>query len=273
MNRYQTDHDPLPSRHQEDERSFEHPHPQKTNAYLVGGGIASLAAACFLIHDAHVPASQIHILESGPLSGSSMDGAGNRDTGYIIRGGRMLNFTYRCLYDLLGTIPSLTDPAVSVMDEIHAFNAVKENKTHANARVVTRQAEYPDVRLGIADVRDFGLEVKDRKELVSMTVGSEHALGTKKIQEYFQPSFFQSNFWLMWATMFAFQPWHSAVEFRRYLHRFIHELPRINTLEGVDRTTYNQYDSIILPITTYLKQKGVEFKYGTPEPGDFLIPR
>jgi len=60
---------------------------------------------------------------------------------------------------------------------------------------------------------------------------------------------------------FAFQPWHSAKEFHRYLHRFIQELPRINTLEGVDRTPYNQYDSIILPIITYLKRKGVEVKY------------
>src|ERR1700712_3403600 len=60
---------------------------------------------------------------------------------------------------------------------------------------------------------------------------------------------------------FAFQPWHSAKEFHRYLHRFIQELPRINTLEGVDRTPYNQYDSIILPILTYLKNEGVEFKY------------
>jgi oleate hydratase len=63
--------------------------------------------------------------------------------------------------------------------------------------------------------------------------------------------------------MFAFQQWHSAKEFHRYLHRFIQELPRINTLEGVDRTPYNQYDSIILPIITYLKKEGVEFKYNT----------
>jgi myosin-crossreactive antigen len=61
---------------------------------------------------------------------------------------------------------------------------------------------------------------------------------------------------------FAFQPWHSAVEFRRYLHRFIYEFPRINTLAGVHRTPYNQHDSIILPIETYLKDQGVEFRYG-----------
>lgn len=61
---------------------------------------------------------------------------------------------------------------------------------------------------------------------------------------------------------FAFEPWHSAVEFKRYLHRFVQEFPRINTLAGVDRTPLNQYDSIILPIETYLKAQGVDFRYG-----------
>jgi oleate hydratase len=181
-------------------RASSRPDPQKTNAYLVGSGIASLAAACFLIHDAHVPASQIHILESGSRTRGSIDDTGNWKNGYIIRGGNMLDFSYECLHDLLSTIPSLTHPTVTVMDEIRSFNAAKENKTHANARVVTRQAEYPNVRLGIADVRDFEMGIKDRKELTAMIVEPEHTFETKQIQDFFTPSFFQSNFWLMWAT-------------------------------------------------------------------------
>ena len=148
-----------------------------------------------------MPANQIQIIESGPLAGGSMDGSGNRDTGYIVRGGRMLNFSYRCLYDLLGTIPSLSDPKVTVMDEINNFNAVRENKTHANARVVTRQAEYPEMPFGIADVRDFELGAKDRRELIRMTAEGEDSLGNMRILDFFDESFFQTNFWLMWATM------------------------------------------------------------------------
>ena len=64
------------------------------------------------------------------------------------------------------------------------------------------------------------------------------------------------------AARFAFQPWHSTIEFKRYLHRFVKEFPRIDSLAGVDRTPYNQYDSIILPIETYLKAQGVKFHYG-----------
>ncbi len=61
----------------------------------------------------------------------------------------------------------------------------------------------------------------------------------------------------MWVTTFAFQPWHSAVEFRRYLHRFLLEFTRIETLAGVKRTVYNQYDSLVRPLQSWLEAKGV----------------
>lgn len=174
--------------------------PEKTHAYLVGGGIASLAAAAYLIHDAGIPPAQIHILESSPLAGGSMDGAGDPDTGYVMRGGRMLNFTYRCLYDLLGTIPSLTDSDISVMDEIKRFNSVKGHKTHSLARIVVDSAnedKFPD----FANVDDFGLSWKDRRTLIEMTIESEDKLGSKTIAECFSEDFLKTNFWYMWASM------------------------------------------------------------------------
>jgi oleate hydratase len=63
----------------------------------------------------------------------------------------------------------------------------------------------------------------------------------------------------MWSTTFAFQPWHSAVEFRRYLHRFMLEFSRIETLAGVKRTIYNQYDSLVVPLHSWLQVQGVRF--------------
>jgi oleate hydratase len=113
--------------------------PAETNAYLVGGGITSHAAVVNLIHDAHVTANQIHILESGPVPGESMDGGGTSETGYILRGGRMLNFSYLCTYDLLSKVPSLTDPAKTVKQEIDEFNAVPGKKTNAHARLVANK--------------------------------------------------------------------------------------------------------------------------------------
>jgi oleate hydratase len=171
--------------------------PGITNAYLIGGGIASLAAAVHLIQDAHVPANQISIFESGPLPGGSMDGAGNSDKGYVLRGGRMLNFSYLCTYELLSRVPSLSNPSKTVKQEIDEFNAIPGNKTSAHARLVSKGNSGPQ----IVDVSHMGLNMKERAELLHVAAESEHQLGTKRIDECFTPAFFETNFWYMWATM------------------------------------------------------------------------
>ncbi|KAL0958791.1 hypothetical protein HGRIS_014112 [Hohenbuehelia grisea] len=224
--------------------------PSQTTVYLIGGGIGSLSAASLLIRDAHVPPANIQIIEEGKLLGGAMDGAGEASTGYVTRGGRMLNCSYVCLYDLLKSIPTLEDKEKSVYQEIMEFT--KAHPSSAKARLV-------DVHCDKVDVTHMGFNSKDRAELLKLWLASEEDLGTKKITDVFTEHFFTTNFWFMWVTTFAFQPWHSAVEFKRYLHRFIHEFPRINTLEGVDRTAFNQFDSVILPIQTWLKDQGVQF--------------
>jgi len=226
-------------------------HPYR-NVYLVGGGIASLASAAYFIRDGKIPGNQITIFEELPLIGGSLDGSGSPEDGYVLRGGRMLNFSYACTYDLFSFIPSLTDPDVTVHDEIVAFN--QNIKTHANARVISEGLKV--------DVTSMDFSYKDRLDLIEMMAISEENLGAKQIDEWFDPRFFETNFWYMWDTMFAFQPWHSAVEFKRYLHRFIHEFERINTLAGVDRTPFNQYDSLVRPLIKWLKEQGVKFEIG-----------
>jgi oleate hydratase len=173
--------------------------PEETSVYLVGGGIASLAAAVHLIHDAHVPPNQIHILEASAVPGGSMDGAGNSKTGYVLRGGRMLNFSYLCTYDLLSKIPSLTDPSKSVKREIDDFNAIKANKTYAHARLVGKGAAGPE----IIDVETMGLDAKERGDLLRIAAETEKQLGMSRIDECFEQEFFQTKFWYMWDTMLA----------------------------------------------------------------------
>jgi oleate hydratase len=225
---------------------------EKTNAYLVGAGLASLSAAVFLIRDGHVPGKNIHIFEELNITGGSMDGNGNAKDGYVIRGGRMFDEeAYACTFGVMESIPSLTDPKVTILDEFNAFN--KKIKTSGKARLIDNNAN-------ILDSSTLGFNREDRLALIDMLVKSEDSLGTKTIKDFFPESFFQTNFWFMWTTTFAFQPWHSAVEFKRYLHRFIHELPRINDLSGVRRTPYNQYNSMLLPMTKWLKSQGVTFE-------------
>lgn len=224
----------------------------EVRAYLVGGGIASLSAAAYLIRDGGLPGANIHVFEALDVLGGSLDGAGSPEDGYLIRGGRMFNFSYVCTYDLLAFIPSLSDPSKTVLDEFHEFNA--RIKTHAECRLVAGGRKL--------DTSSMGFSMKDRLDLIEVALSSEEALGAKPIDACFAAAFFETNFWLMWASMFGFETWHSAVEFKRYLHRFVHEFSRINTLAGVDRSPYNQYDSVVLPIATWLKSQGVRFMTG-----------
>ena len=65
--------------------------------YLIGGGIGSMAAAAFMIRDDGVSGENIFILVAGSLMGGSLDGAGDAERGYSLRGARMLTTdNYEC---------------------------------------------------------------------------------------------------------------------------------------------------------------------------------
>jgi oleate hydratase len=173
-------------------------------AYFVGGGIGSRAAAAFLIRDGGMPGGQISILEAGSVMGGSLDGAGNADRGYSMRGGRMLTTdNYECTWELFKSIPSLAKPGRSVYDETLEFN--EKHVSNAMARLVdSRRAKVP--------VASMGFSMHDRVELLKLANADESALGTSCITDHLSPAFFQTEFWFMWVTTFAFQPWHRAVE-------------------------------------------------------------
>ena len=221
----------------------------QSKAYLIGGGIGSLAAAAFMIRDGGLSGESISILEAAPVMGGSLDGAGNLASGYSMRGGRMFTTdNYECTWDLYKSIPSLNQHGKSVFDETVDFN--EQYKAHSMARLVDRRrAKVP--------VTSMGFSMQDRIELLKLSNADEKSLGASCITDWLSPGFFETEFWFMWATTFAFQPWHSAVEFKRYLHRFLLEFSRIETLAGVKRTIYNQYDSLVLPLQKWLEERGV----------------
>ncbi len=219
-------------------------------AYLVGSGIGNLSAAAFMIRDAGIPGSNVTIFEAMPAPGGSLDGGGNPEDGYTLRGGRMLTTdNYECTWDLFKTIPSLSTPGQSVYEETIAFN--KQNIPHSLARLVDRN------RFKV-DVKSMGFSMEDRMELLKLSEADEARLGASCITDWLSPDFFKTTFWYMWATTFAFQPWHSALEFKRYLHRFMLEFSRIETLAGVKRTVYNQFDSLVRPLVSWLQAQGVK---------------
>ena len=225
-------------------------HREQMHAYLVGGGIASLASAVYLITEGGLQGKNTHILNQDSVNGGALDGSGSSEGGYLIRGGRMHEEHFGCTWDLLSNIPTLEDPNKSVTDEIFAFN--KKVVSASTSRLLKNGEKM--------DVSSYGLSQRDSYDMLRMLFHSEEALGATRIDEWYAPEFFDTVYWLLWSTTFAFQPWSSLVEMRRYAQRFIHLLPGFNQLKGIMRTVYNQYDSVVLPTEIWLKAQGVQFQ-------------
>ena len=227
----------------------------QAKAHIVGGGIASLSTAVLLIRDGGFQGSNIHIIEELQIAGGALDGSGDPVKGYVTRGGRMFTEeTYVCLWNVLQSVPSLDDPTKSVKDQVWAFNDEWRGDSHA--RLIDRDHH-------ILDAEDLGFNLHDRLELMRLFAMPERSLGAQRIEDCFSPHFFETNFWAMWRTTFAFQNWHSAIELKRYMLRFLQEFPRIHTLAGVRRSALNQYDSMVRPTVKWLSEQGVVFEYGT----------
>lgn len=230
---------------------------EEEQAYFVGGGLASMAGAAYLVRDCNFPGKHIHIFEGMDILGGSNDGSGSGEDGFVCRGGRMLNEeTYENFWDLFGSIPSLEQPGRSVTEEILNFDHA--HPTCAKARLVDKEGN-------ILDVKSMGFNNADRLTLGKLLITPEEQLDNMTIEDWFKetPHFFETNFWYMWQTTFAFQTWSSLFEFKRYMERMIFEFSRIETLEGVTRTPYNQYESVILPLKSYLEHAGVHFYKNT----------
>lgn len=221
-------------------------------AYLVGGGIASMAAAAFLIRDGDMRGCDITILEESDRLGGSLDGAGSAETGFVLRGGRMLESKYLCTFELFASIPTL-DGRTTVTQEIVDWN--KTMKTSSKSRLVRNAQREVNPRFGLTERHILTIE--------RLAIEPEAMLGRTSIADQFDQAFFQTNFWEMWCTTFAFQPWHSAVEFKRYLVRFVHMISGFGRLEGIMRTVYNQYDSLVRPLQKWLEERGVNFTLDT----------
>ncbi len=218
-------------------------------AYIIGAGVAGLATAAYLIREGGVPGHTITVLTRDSVCGGALDGAGSAEEGYLIRGGRMFEAHFGCTWDLLSRIPTPGDPNRSVKDEVFEFN--RKVVSGSNARLLRAGHKI--------DVSSYGLSAHDLLALLKLSFSSEDALAGKRIDEWFAPDFFHTVFWYLWRSTFAFQPWNSVAEMRRYAIRFIHLLPGFHRLEGIMRTGHNQYDSIIRPLETWLRQQGVYF--------------
>ncbi len=227
----------------------------KKSAYLVGSGLASLAAACFLVRDGQMKGEHIHILEEMSLPGGACDGIKDPQKGFIVRGGREMENHFECLWDLFRSIPSIETEGVSVLDEYYWLNKKDPNYSLMRATINRGEDAHTDGKFGLSD--------KASMEIVKLFMTLDEDLYDKKIEDVFTDEFFSSNFWLYWRTMFAFEEWHSALEMKLYIQRFIHHIGGLPDFSALKFTKYNQYESLILPMVKYLEDHGVKFQYDT----------
>lgn len=227
---------------------------ENKKAYLVGTGIASLAAACFLIQDAHMDGSKITFLEELDIAGGSLDGAVRYNAGYVARGGREIPAHYQVLWNVFSKIPSTEDPSMSILDYFYYINL--DDPNFSNCRITENQGQrYDNMK--------FNLDKKLVKELMKFIMIPDEKLQNKRIDEMLSSELLESDFWILWRSMFAFENWHSALEMKLYMNRFVHLINGLPDMSTLKFSRHDQYTSFVLPMVKYLKENGAVFKYNT----------
>ena len=225
------------------------------SAYIIGTGLAALTAACYLVRDGQMPGAHVHILEKDPIPGGACDGWEYPQLGYVMRGGREMDNHFEVMWDLFHSIPSIETPGVSVLDESYWLHKKDPNYSLCRATEKCGQDAHTDGKFDLSD--------KAAMEIMRLFFTPDEELYDKRITEFFDDEVLNSNFWLYWRTMFAFENWHSALEMKRYIKRYIHHVGGLPDFKALRFTRYNQYESMILPMVKYLESFGVDFRYNT----------
>ena len=226
----------------------------KKSAYIIGTGLAGLSAAFYLVRDGRMKGEHIHLLEKLDLAGGSCDGRKDVTKGFYMRGGREMDNHFECMWDMFRSVPSLETPDVSVLDEYYWLNKHDHNYSLCRATVNCGEDAHTD--------KLFKLDRKSAMALSKLFITKEKDLENKKISDVLPETFWETNFWLYWQTMFAFQKWSSALEMKRYLCRYVHHIDGLPDFSALRFTKYNQYESMILPLIKYLQNNGVKVEYG-----------
>lgn len=227
----------------------------RKSAYLIGSGLAALSAACFLVRDGQMDGKRIHILEKDPIPGGACDGYEYNHIGYVMRGGREMDNHFECMWDLFRSIPSIETEGISVLDEYYWLNKKDPNYSLMRATINRGEDAHTDGKFELSD--------KGAMQIMKLFFTPDEALYNKRITDVFDDEVLNSNFWLYWRTMFAFENWHSALEMKLYIKRFIHHVGGLPDFRALRFTKYNQYESLILPMIKYLESHHVQFHYNT----------
>jgi len=224
-------------------------------AHIVGGGFGGLAAAAYLIRNAGVSGEDVTIYEANAQVGGAFSLGGNARSGYILPSSSLFDAEFRCTFDLLETIPSASDPSISVKKEFFAFN--ESHPFHDRAHIIDRKGNI------IAHAPRFGLSLCDGLALLRLSLTPEAMLDGRRIKEFFSPQFFSTEFWVLFSTIMGSLRQHSAMEFRRYMYRTLALFPELYDMAHILRTPLDQYEALIKPMIAWLRPRGVNFRTST----------
>lgn len=101
------------------------------------------------------------------------------------------------MWDTFRDVPSIETPGVSVLDEYYWLNKHDPNYSLCRATVNCGKDAHTD--------KKFELDKESAMALSKLFLTPEKDLEDKKISEVLPDSFWSTNFWLYWQTMFAFQ--------------------------------------------------------------------
>lgn len=132
----------------------------------------------------------------------------------------------------------------------------KADRIDARARIIHNQGEVWD------GINNFKMSPALSQKMVQMIALPEEEMNGLTIEEFFGDTFeeFKAGpIWQCFHTMLAFKDYHSMIEMKRYMIRFIQFQPGMERLDGILHTKYNEFDSYIDPILHWLRDRGVHF--------------
>ena len=155
-------------------------------AHIIGGGIAGLASAAFLVTDAYMPGVNVTVYESLSVMGGSMDAAGDAEQGFTSRGERELEPRMECLWYLCSKIPSIQTPGLTVLDETHRAN-VRE-PIYSEFRLMHKRGQRYDLSAPL-------MSPHDSKRMFELLMTPEKELENLTVRDWFSADFTKSIFW------------------------------------------------------------------------------
>lgn len=169
------------------------------DAWILGSGIASLTSAVYLIQEAQIPPSRIHILEKLEKAGGGSVSTGDPVNGYEYRAGAMPAFNDTCMEELLSIVPSKSDSKKTTLEDLREFNRSRPSHKTPHTRFLSRKTWGMER----TDPKRAGMGLRDRMDLFMLSSKTEKSLGRSRIQDHFRTSFFRSNYWLILATTYV----------------------------------------------------------------------